>query len=300
MHKLQETGTFVVKAQIKRHPLFTTLVMALTNALLLSVILNIHDEHVPKSGLDVWGSFWLGTQSQSSIGYGDVVPHTHIGRITCVFLPILGLLIMSQLLNTFQSYLSASHKEKKAMQKIWDHCVVRHKLEEISAVLIQRRWKLHHSRLKHVYNIHIRMQYISHLLKFRRYFGVILNEEVFLETMIGELSGSMEQKVLQMKPIARAARKVEKLAVKMCKLEAEIVKTAIRSYKLARKCREYLTGGSSPSLTRLSSASQSNNYNARRSTRKMKLQIIQRIASIQETMSPDEPPSSTSLFRKRR
>lgn len=292
---------YVAKAQLKMYPLMTCIIVALCNVFFLSVILNIHEQSVPNSELNLWASFWLGAQTQSSIGYGDVLPLTHIGRICCVFLPLLGYFFMSQLVNTLESLLGVTHKEKKVMQKIWDHCVVRKRLEEISAVLIQRRWKLHHNRVHKVYDIHFRLRYISHLLKFRRYFGVILNEEVFMEAMVQELSGSFEQRVAEMKPLCKETEKISKCAEELNNMWENFQKKVVRTYKNFRRCHDYRSGSGYNGRSSIGSLSGgSGNREARKSTRKVRMQIIQRITTLQETGSPDEPTSSSSLFRKRR
>lgn len=282
------------------YPLRTCIFVALCNIFFLSLILNIHEESVPNSKLNLWASLWLGAQTQSSIGYGDVLPLTHIGRICCIFLPLLGYFFMSQLVNSLESLLGVTHKEKKIMQKIWDHCVVRLRLEDISAVLIQRRWKLHHNRVHKIFNIHVRLTYISHLLKFRRYFGLILNEEVFMETMVQELSQSFEQKVSQMKPLGKETDKVLKHAEDCSDFHSEFQKKIARMYKSFRKCHDYYCGGSYASRFSIGSVSGgSGNREGRKSTRKVRMQIMQRINTL-EIGSPDEPTSTGSLFRKRR
>jgi len=280
------------------YPLFTCTVVALCNVFFLSVILNIHEQSVPNSKLNLWASLWLGAQSQSSIGYGDVLPLTHIGRVCCVFLPLLGYFFMSQLVNTLQFLLGVSNKEKKVMQKIWDHCVVRKRLEEISAVLIQRRWKLHHNRVHRIFDVHVRLRYISHLLKFRRNFGVILNEEIFMEAMVQELSSSFARGVAHMKPLGKDTEKIAESAGEFRRTWENFHRKAGKMYRIFRRCHDFRNSGITTS--RSSIGSLSGGREGRKSTRKVRMQIMQRITTLQETGSPDEPTSSSSLFRKRR
>lgn len=272
--------------------------MSVTNCLFMSLIINIHEHSVPNSLLDVYGSIWLGANTQSGIGYGDLVPRTHIGRAACVFLPLIGLFSMSTIVSNLEVLLIAKTNEKTAMAKIWDHFVVRKRLEDISVVLIQRRWRLHSNRVKRIFDVHVRLRYISHLLKFRRHFSVILNEEILLETMVTDLGSNFTEKYEPLVPFIAAANEIAQATEDLAHNELINYKRAVRMYheviKLAEFWRPRSSGRSSLCVLQTLST-----RDHRRSTRKAKFIVTQRYASWQEMDSPEEPISG-SLFRKRR
>ena len=289
----------VFKAYLKRLPLLACGVVSMTNFAMLSLVINMHEHSVPGSELDVWASLWLGASTQAGIGYGDLVPKTHIGRACCVLLPLIGLFSMSTMVGNLETLLNANTAEKTVMMKIWDNTVVRKRLEAISVVLIQRRWRLHNNRKKRVYDVHVRLKYIDHLLKFRRYFGVILNEEILLETMIEELGANFSEKYEAVAPMVSLANEYAQMTEDLAHSEMMVCKRASRLYTDITRVMRITKPGGWPTRASLCYFPTISTKEHRRSTRKAKMIITQRFTSWQDTDSIDEPFSG-KIFRKRR
>ena len=43
----------------------------------------------------IWNAFWVVILTMTTIGYGDIYPTTHLGRVTCIIACIWGVFILS-------------------------------------------------------------------------------------------------------------------------------------------------------------------------------------------------------------
>jgi hypothetical protein len=65
----------------------------------------------------VWNSFWLVVVTMSTVGFGDLYPITHFGRLVIVLACFWGMFIVSQFVYTLEVVTSRfSHGEGKAFE----------------------------------------------------------------------------------------------------------------------------------------------------------------------------------------
>jgi hypothetical protein len=59
-------------------------------------VVNILERTVPGTRLDdTWNGFWMMSVTQTTIGYGDVVADTYIGRLLCCIMCLLSIIFVS-------------------------------------------------------------------------------------------------------------------------------------------------------------------------------------------------------------
>jgi Ion channel len=54
----------------------------------------------------------------TTVGYGDIYPVTHLGRLTTIFACIWGMFIISMIIVTLTSIITLSNEEEKAYNQL--------------------------------------------------------------------------------------------------------------------------------------------------------------------------------------
>ena len=122
---------FLFKAQIKRSPLFTIFIIFIVSLCIFSCIIRVFEygysndnSHKDSKGIinDKYKSyadnFWMIIISMMTIGYGDIYPETHLGRVIIFFSAIVGMLVLSLLVVTLNNLIDFSKEEYKAYNLI--------------------------------------------------------------------------------------------------------------------------------------------------------------------------------------
>mmetsp|Transcript_7783 Transcript_7783/g.14892 ORF Transcript_7783/g.14892 Transcript_7783/m.14892 type:complete len:407 (+) Transcript_7783:425-1645(+) len=135
--------TFAMKAEFKRQPYFGAAVFASLVVILSGILMRVFERSVSDSFSYVWNGFWLIGITISTVGYGDVVPYTHIGRVVCTIASILGLYAISYAVNSVQT--SFTIKEDSELS-ISNSLAYTQKLttstKKMAATLVQRWWRM--------------------------------------------------------------------------------------------------------------------------------------------------------------
>lgn len=126
------------------------------------------ERSVPGSSFNMWNSQWLTAVTQCTIGYGDLTPKTHLGRITICLTTFLGIFIISFVVRAFRMQCRANGPQIQLMAAIRDSTEFRRKFKILAAVLIQRRWVLHKKRRLSEPRFFCMLKYTGWLLRFRR------------------------------------------------------------------------------------------------------------------------------------
>lgn len=85
---------------LSRNHLGATLIVFFIITIIWGVVISIiePDIHTP------WDGVWLAWETVTTVGYGDIIPHTVLGRILSVILMLMGLAIISLLTANFSAY----------------------------------------------------------------------------------------------------------------------------------------------------------------------------------------------------
>jgi len=87
-------------AILSRNHLGSTLIVAFIITVLWGVLMSVIDPgvHTP------WDGIWLAWETATTVGYGDIIPQTAIGRILTGLLMLMGLALISLLTANFSAY----------------------------------------------------------------------------------------------------------------------------------------------------------------------------------------------------
>jgi potassium intermediate/small conductance calcium-activated channel subfamily N protein 2 len=61
-----------------------------------------------------WNSFWCMVLTMTTVGYGDIFPVTHLGRLTTILACIWGMFIMSMIIVTLTNIITLTSEENDA------------------------------------------------------------------------------------------------------------------------------------------------------------------------------------------
>jgi hypothetical protein len=98
--KLAEmSNTFIARAILVRHPLSTVTVLILLVVTCSSYLLLLFERKVDPMFESIGTSIWLVVSTVSTVGYGDVYPHTSAGRVLIGMLCVITIFLISLLIS---------------------------------------------------------------------------------------------------------------------------------------------------------------------------------------------------------
>jgi voltage-gated potassium channel len=93
---------------LSRHQLGNTLAVAVVTMVLSGIIVSRIDPSIKS----VWDGMWWAWVTMSTVGYGDVVPHSAAGRLFGALLILFGVVLVSLLTANFAAFFIGSDVEK--------------------------------------------------------------------------------------------------------------------------------------------------------------------------------------------
>ena len=113
---------FSVRCMIKTHPLRLILGFIVPSFLLFGIFLRVFERpYTDISGLDFesyLNSVWCCAVTMATIGYGDLYPGTHFGRIVAILCALWGAFTFSMVVFTLESSLQLNISQNKAFKAI--------------------------------------------------------------------------------------------------------------------------------------------------------------------------------------
>jgi hypothetical protein len=135
--------TFALKAEFKRQPYLGAGVLASFIVILSGILMRVFERSVSDSFSYAWNGLWLIGITISTVGYGDIVPLTHIGRFICTVSAISGLYALSYAVNSVQgSFVISNSSEQSIATALAYRMKLTHNTKRMASTLIQRWWRL--------------------------------------------------------------------------------------------------------------------------------------------------------------
>lgn len=123
---------------LAQHQLGATLALAFVTMLLSGFIIVRLD---PSIGT-IWDGMWWAWVTMATVGYGDVVPHNHAGRLFGSFLILFGVVLLSLLTANLSAFFIGSEVEKvEQEERKVDHLLsdIAARLERVERMLEEQR-----------------------------------------------------------------------------------------------------------------------------------------------------------------
>jgi len=161
---VEDCQGFIWRSFLKKYILLTFILAWATLNVTGGLALRTFDHSVPGNKVDtLWSAFWSVVVSETTIGYGDAMPLTHIGRLTIIASIALGMAIYAYvIMNTHKGMELNPHQH--VLYGAIHYAESYKKQRNPAALLVQRWWKYYRNRalglpsLGHLakFNFHIR------------------------------------------------------------------------------------------------------------------------------------------------
>ncbi|CAG9317052.1 unnamed protein product [Blepharisma stoltei] len=147
LENVRDFMIFSLKTQLKTKPYHSICFLFTIIMISAGFLLRIFERTLEDSDFGfIWNGFSLVGFTELTVGYGDVVPGTHIGRFIIVLINFLGVFIVSSTVLSVEHELIFSRKEMDFYEKkIYNHCVKK-KLTPYALGLIIKWWALKKKR----------------------------------------------------------------------------------------------------------------------------------------------------------
>ena len=161
IQSVESQFVFTIKSCIQESPWISIFVLFGMSLGVSGLVLKIYEQSVSDSSLSyVWNNFWFISVTQSTIGYGDLVPSTHLGITVAVFCALIGVTLYSYIVVIARNSTKLSSNELKLYYEIKYKSHGLPRLKKIGIVLIQRWWRLLMKR-------QIRANKVIHLFRYK-------------------------------------------------------------------------------------------------------------------------------------
>ena len=181
-----------------KHPFLTLSVLGAIVAGLAGFLMHTLERSV-HDNLLIYDGPWYVAVTQLTVGYGDIVAKTDIGRVLAISGGLLGVSTLALVVTFAFRQLSLNRKEKVMIESLYTHRYMQSAFKLLACVFIQRKWRLQCARRSKVPN---RLGLLSQMqnihLQFKKKFGkalkatpelqdqiVIFNQNVFKVLTIG-------------------------------------------------------------------------------------------------------------------
>ena len=144
LHAIPSRTVFLLKGMLASK-LFTLMTLViLANMCLSGLLLRVFEQNVPNRPemAYIWNGFWLVEVSNQTIGYGDLVPLTHIGRGIIVLSILVGIGTLSFVMLWAGLQLTLENQELRTFAAIVSKKIASERLQLNAAILLQRKWRL--------------------------------------------------------------------------------------------------------------------------------------------------------------
>jgi hypothetical protein len=113
---------FSVKCILKKYPLTLILLLVLPSFFVLGIILRVFERpfsHVSGKNFNViWNSIWCIAITMATIGYGDISPATHFGRLVAILCSFWGAFTFSVLVVALERVINLQKQETRSYKII--------------------------------------------------------------------------------------------------------------------------------------------------------------------------------------
>ena len=166
---------FIILAQMTISPFKTIMVVSATIMLLSGLLFHIV-ERSANSSLSIIDGPWFIAVTQLTVGYGDTLPKTDLGRLLAMGPGLCAMLTLSLVMTYSMMYMEMTMNQKNLASELTHRAYLRDKLASLTATFLQRWWRLKLSRKRKFDSERLKrlLEYKSVHDLFKRKFALIL------------------------------------------------------------------------------------------------------------------------------
>ena len=165
---VEDPLSFSMRSILKKYPIFSSFLLFCLCTLILGILLNIYERNLVRSPfVYVWNALWIISYTQSTIGYGDIVPETHLARGTVVLCAFSGVFLYSYIILIVRNNTGLTITEQKLYSEVKYMTKGIRFLKSHAILLIQCWWrlimrrKIGLPRINNIFKFHVRLQDFS-------------------------------------------------------------------------------------------------------------------------------------------
>lgn len=110
--------------------------------------LRVYERAINESSLSsIYTGMWVIGVTVTSVGYGDIAPLTHMGRIICIISALIGVFLTSYVVLAVENLTTLNDENEEFLYSAMrSRVVVRRKVRPQARILLQRFWRLYRKR----------------------------------------------------------------------------------------------------------------------------------------------------------
>lgn len=184
LHGTYDDFWFIVVSQMKQHPFLTLSVLGAVVAGLAGFLMHTLERSV-YDDLLIYDGPWYVAVTQLTVGYGDIVAKTDIGRVLAIGGGLLGVSTLALVVTFAFRQLSLTSKEKAMIETLYTHRYMQSSFKLLACLFIQRKWRLQRARRSHDKS-RLRLIFLMQEIhyQFKKKFGKALKATPELEDQI--------------------------------------------------------------------------------------------------------------------
>lgn len=136
---------FIVLAQMTTSPFKTITVVSVTIMILSGLLFHMIERSAYPSLL-IYDGPWFIAVTQLTVGYGDILPKTDLGRLIAMGPGLCAMLTLTLVVAYFLMYMKMTMDQKNLASELTHRGYLRDKLANLTATFLQRWWRLKLSR----------------------------------------------------------------------------------------------------------------------------------------------------------
>lgn len=167
LHSINSEAKLVYKHLIRQYPVRTALGFITSTCIVIGLLLYLWERSVPDSLVNnFWNALWLSGVTQTTLGFGEIVPKTHLGRMYAFLAAMMGLLNESYMVMMVERRSSLKSSEFDFYSRVLYNRKIKKVLMPLATVSIQRFVRLHQKRVRGLYRLR---EFICMCLQFQHF-----------------------------------------------------------------------------------------------------------------------------------
>lgn len=233
---VENSVMFVMRSFWKKMPWRSIFILFALSTLLVGILLSTYEIFHFSLLRYIWNSFWYISYTQSTIGYGDMTPRTHVGRFVVCFTIFIGVFLYSYIVSVVKISLTLTRNEQKFYSKIKSMRLGKAN-KIIIILLIQRWWRLSMKRRIKCNKLKDLKKFNLQLTKFNlRKLRGSHDKHTTIEHELKRISQVSSKEFKKLNSYLNPISSSEILSTKLCNLNYFLLRN-IQSYKRNLKIR---------------------------------------------------------------